>query len=149
MNAGKKTEPQMDAGKKTEPQMNADKRRLDMNRITEKIIGCAYIVSNTLGSGFVEKVYENALAHELRKAGLRAVQQHSIQVWYDGLVIGEYVADLLVEGCVLVELKTAKNLDDVHVAQCLNYLKATGLHICLLVNFGKPRVEIKRLVHSL
>ncbi len=129
--------------------MNADRRRLDVDRITESIIGCAYTVSNALGSGFLEKVYENALVHELRKAGLEVAQQHIIQVWYDGLVVGEFAADLLVEDCVLVELKAARSLDNVHMAQCLNYLKATGLRICLLINFGRPKVEIKRLVHNL
>ncbi len=68
-----------------------------------------------------------------------------IKVYYDGVVVGEYIADLVVEGCVLVELKAVKGLDDIHTAQCLNYLKATSLKICLLINFGKPRVEIKRL----
>ncbi len=123
--------------------MNTDKHRL--NQITEKIIGCAYMVSNELGCGFLEKVYENALVYELRNAGIRVNQQHNIQVSYDNVIVGEYVADLLVEECVLVELKAAKALDEIHLAQCLNYLKATGLNICLLLNFGKPRVEIKRI----
>jgi GxxExxY protein len=120
----------------------------ELNAITEKIIGCAYTVSNTLGAGFLEKVYENALAHEARKAGLRVAPQHSIVVNYDGVVVGEYAADLLVEGKVIVELKAVKNLDDVHTAQCLNYLKATGLHVCLLINFGKPKVEVKRIANN-
>lgn len=81
------------------------------------------------------KVYENALAHELRKAGLRILQQQAIQVIYDGIVVGDYIADLLVEDSVLVELKAVKALDEVHLAQCLNYLKAIGLHLCLLLNF--------------
>lgn len=128
------------------PQMDADKRRSELNEITEKIIGCVYTVSNALGCGFLEKVYENALAHELRKTGLTIGQQHVIEVRYDNVVVGDFAADLLVEECVLVELKTAKALDDAHMAQCLNYLKATGLHICLPVNFGKSKVEIKRIV---
>ena len=115
------------------------------NPITEKIIGCAYTVSNILGSGFLEKVYENALAHELIKAGLKVQQQVPIQVLYDGLVVGYYLADLLVEDCVLVELKAIQGLEDVHKAQCINYLKATGLRLCLLLNFGTTRVEIKRI----
>ncbi|MCX6901471.1 MAG: GxxExxY protein [Verrucomicrobia bacterium] len=118
----------------------------NLNVVTEKIIGAAYAVGNTLGSGFLEKVYENALVHEIRKAGLRVDQQHSIQVRYDSVVVGDYVADLLVEGRVLVELKAVQALDDVHLAQCLNYLKATKLKICLLINFGKPKVEIRRIV---
>ncbi len=116
------------------------------NQITQQIIGCAYKVSNSLGSGFLEKVYENALAHELHKAGLLVSQQHRLSVQYDGIVVGEYVADLLVENRILVELKAVKTLDDVHLAQCLNYLKATGLRVCLLLNFGQPRVQVKRVV---
>ena len=93
----------------------------------------------------MEKVYENALAHELRKAGLKVLQQQAIQVLYDGIVVGDYIADMLVEDCVIVELKAVKALDEIHQAQCLNYLKATGLHLCLLLNFGSRRVEVKRL----
>ena len=99
-----------------------------------------------MGCGFLEKVYENALAHELRKAGMHVTQQHPIKVRYDGVIVGEFVADLLIEQCVLVELKAVRMLDDIHKAQCLNYLKATGIHICLLVNFGNPKVEIKRVL---
>ncbi len=101
---------------------------------------------NGLGAGFLEKVYENALAHELRKTGLRVEQQHGITVHYDGVVVGEYAADLLVEDAVLVELKAVKGLDAVHMAQCMNYLKATGHTLCLLINFGTSRVEVKRVV---
>lgn len=114
--------------------------------LTEKIIGCAYKVSNGLGCGFLEKPYENALAHELRKAGLAVAQQSPIQIYYDGIVVGDYFADLLVENSVIIELKAVRELDEVHRAQCLNYLKATGLPICLLMNFGNPRVDIRRLV---
>jgi GxxExxY protein len=127
--------------------MNADERRLKTNEIAEAIIGASYDVSNQLGAGFLEKVYENALTHQLRKVGLRAMQQWPVSVFYDGIVVGEYVADILVEDLILVELKAAKALDDIHLAQCLNYLKATGKSLCLLVNFGTPRVEVKRIVH--
>jgi len=113
--------------------------------LTEKIIGCAYTVLNTLGCGFLEKVYENALAHEMRKAGLAVQQQVVITVRYDGVVVGDYAADVIVEGKVLVELKAVKAFDDVHLAQCLNYLKATGLDTCLLLNFGGTRLGIKRI----
>lgn len=119
----------------------------EIDRITERIIGCAYTVSNELGCGFLEKVYENAMAHELRKAGLTIQQQFPIIVTYDGVVVGEFVADILVENTVIVELKAVKELDDIHMAQCMNYLKATGLPICLLMNFGKPRVDIKRIIN--
>jgi GxxExxY protein len=88
-----------------EPQMDADESRL--NEITERVIGCAYVVANTLGHGFLEKVYENALAHELRKAGLAVEQQRSIKIRYDGVVVGDYMADLLVEGAVLVDSRSA------------------------------------------
>lgn len=126
--------------------MNADTSEL--NRLSERIIGCAFTVANALGAGFLEKVYENALAYELRKAGLMVVQQSGLIVRYDGVVVGEYAADLLVEGQVLVELKITRAIDDVHYAQCLNYLKASGLLLCLLINFGRPRLEIKRIIPS-
>ncbi|MCX5643255.1 MAG: GxxExxY protein [Phycisphaerae bacterium] len=120
----------------------------DMNELTEKVIRCAFTVSNTLGCGFLEKVYENALAHELRKAGMKAEQQHEISVYYDGVAVSEYAADLLVEGVLLLELKAVKDLDDIHLAQCLNYLRATKLRLCLLINFGKPKLEVRRIANS-
>jgi GxxExxY protein len=118
-----------------------------LNSVTERIIGCAYTVSNVLGVGFLEKVYENALAHELRKAGLRADQQQPIKVLYDGIIVGDYFADIVVEESVIIELKAAKAFDNIHFAQCVNYLKATGTKICLLINFGQPKVQIKRFVN--
>ena len=118
---------------------------MQINQISERIIGCAFAVSNGLGVGFLEKVYENALAHELRKTGLSVAQQHAMIARYDGVVVGQYVADLLVESHVLVELKHARYIDDMHLAQCLNYLKVTGLSLCLLLNFGKARVEVRRV----
>jgi len=118
------------------------------DHLSELIIGCAYTVANTLGAGFLEKVYENAFAHELRKQGLEVAQQSGITVYYDGIVAGEYIADLLVENEILVELKAVKALDNVHMAQCLNYLKATRLQVCLLINFGTPHIEVKRIVNS-
>jgi len=119
-----------------------------LNALSEKVIGCAYAVSNSLGSGFLEKVYENALAHELRKNGIEVEQQCSMRVSYDGVVVGEFNADLLVEKELLIELKAAKALDQSHLAQGMNYLKASGLKLCLVLNFGKSRVEIKRLVNN-
>lgn len=136
-------------GKRTaeeQPPMHADTRRYETDKVTEAIVGCAYKVCNTLGCGFVEKVYENALVLELRKSGLKVEQQRNVNVLYDGVVVGEFAADLLVEDRVIVELKAAKALDEVHVAQCLNYLKASGLHVGLLLNFGRPRPELKRIV---
>lgn len=114
-------------------------------QITETIIGCAYTVANTLGNGYLEKVYENALVIELRKAGLEVKQQQPIPVMYEGEVVGDFYADLLVDGKVIVELKAAKTFEDVHMAQILNYLKATGLKTGLLLNFGTPKVQVKRV----
>jgi GxxExxY protein len=127
--------------------MHADES--EVNRLSERVIGCAFQVLNTLGAGFLEKVYENALAHELRRTGLTVAQQRGLTVTYDGVVVGEYNVDLLVEGTIIVELKAVKTLDNAHTAQCLNYLKATGLHLCLLLNFGKSRLEIQRIAHGL
>ncbi len=100
-------------------------------------------------SGFLEKVYENALAYEVRKAGLVVAQQHGVTVQDDGIVVGEYAVDLLVERTIIVELKATKALDNAHAAQCLNDLKATGLQLCLLLNFGKSRLKIRALAHGL
>jgi GxxExxY protein len=121
---------------------------LSLNEISEKVIGCAYTVSNQMGSGFLEKVYENALSHELRKVGMKTEQQKRLTVHYDGVLVGEYIADLIIEDMVLVEIKSAKSLDSAHMAQCLNYLKATGLTLCLLINFGNPRVAIQRIANG-
>jgi GxxExxY protein len=120
-----------------------------VNLLSKRIIGCGLTVLHTLGTGFLEKVYENALVHELRKSGLAVSQQHRMVIHYDRIVVGDYAVDLLVEQVVLVELKVAKAIDEIHRAQCLNYLKATGLHLCLLLNFGKPQLEIKRVVLGL
>ena len=124
--------------------MNVD----ELNKISERIINAAYRVSNALGVGFLEKVYENALAHQLIKDGMRIEQQKSIKVYYDDVEVGDYFADLIAEGAVIVELKTGKRIEDIHLAQTLNYLKATGLKLGLIINFGRPRVEIKRVVNN-
>ena len=121
---------------------------MEIDKLTERIIGCAYAVSNALGIGFVEKVYENAFTHELRKAGLDVRQQFPIKVNYDGIIVGEFFADLLVEENILIELKAVANLDSAHIAQALNYLRATGLETCLLINFGKPRIQVRNLKPS-
>jgi GxxExxY protein len=97
--------------------------------LSERILGAAFKVHNTLGVGFLEKVYENALVHELRKERVRVEQQKPIRVTYDGIVAGEYQADLVVDNRVLVECKAASNLDPVHDAQLLNYLRATGIRV--------------------
>ena len=105
-----------------------------------------HTVSNELGVGFLEKVYENALFIELVKQGLRVEKQKSILVTYRGEIVGEYVADLIVGDCVIIELKAVKTLDRIHQAQLLNYLKATGIRTGLLLNFGTSRIGIKRMV---
>ncbi len=117
-----------------------------VNDITKTVIGCAYTVSNSLGCGFLEKVYENATTHELAKHSLKVNRQHKIKIEYDGVIVGNYIADLVIEDSVLVEIKNVDHLGTPQVAQCLNYLKATGIHVGLLMNFGRPRVEVKRLV---
>lgn len=119
---------------------------MDLDEITEKAIGCSYEVANTLGSGFVEKVYENSLFHQLMKSGLNVKQQHQMNVFYDNILVGEFFADLLIEDKVLLELKAVRQLDDVHAAQVMNYLQASGLPICSLINFGRPKIEIRRFV---
>src|SRR5688572_32519290 len=110
--------------------MDTDEHR--WNQITELIIGCVYRVANKMGCGFLEKVYENSLAVELRRAGLGFEQQKPIIIRYEGVVVGEYITDFVVEGQILLELKACKGLDEIHEAQCLNYLLATALPICLL-----------------
>ena len=128
--------------------MNTDKEtglRPEHDPLTEIVIGLVFKVANGLGSGFLEKVYENALAIELQGAGVVFQQQVPITVAYEGQVVGTYIADLVVEGRLLLELKACKALEDAHTAQSLNYLKATDLPTCLLINFGTPRPQIKRL----
>jgi GxxExxY protein len=125
--------------------MNADKRRLDS--LTEQVLGAVFEVSNTLGAGFLEKVYERALLAELNSLGIRATPQTSLVVTYKGKPVGEYFADLLVEDVLVIELKCVERLADEHMAQCLNYLKASGKTVCLLINFQRPKVEWKRIVN--
>ena len=136
--------------------MDADDRNCDcsqqeklrLNELTERIIGCAYKVCNALGCGFNEKPYENALAHELRKVGLHVDQQEPLEVWYDGIIVGVYLADLWVERSIPVELKVAKAIDDSHLAQALNQLKATRKRVGLVINFGTPKLGIRRVVNN-
>lgn len=115
--------------------------------ITEKIIGAFFKVYNTLGYGFLEKVYENSMIEELSKNGLSAVAQQPIKVYYEGKEVGSYFADLLVEGSVVVELKAAEFIADEHEAQLLNYLRATNYEVGLLLNFGKE-AKFKKKIFS-
>jgi GxxExxY protein len=125
--------------------MNANERE----SLVKNVIGAVYEVSNVLGVGFLEKVYERALVNELRARGIRAQTQVPFPVLYKGKCVGEYFADILIEDCLLVELKCCDGFSNEHLAQCLNYLKASGKNIALLVNFQKPKVEWKRVVLGL
>jgi GxxExxY protein len=115
--------------------------------ITRKIIGAFYTVYNTLGYGFLEKVYENALVIELQKSGLQVAVQYPVNVYYDGQVVGEYFADLLVDERIIVELKAVRRLAPEHEAQLLNYLNATHYEVGLLLNFG-IEAEMKRKIYD-
>jgi GxxExxY protein len=117
-----------------------------LNKLVEAVVGAAYEVSNVLGCGFLEKVYERALARELILRGLRVDTQVSYPVAYKQQCVGEYLADLLVEEQLLVELKCTDSLSSEHMAQCINYLKASHLKLALLINFQKPKVEWKRII---
>jgi GxxExxY protein len=113
--------------------------------LTAKIIDCAYKVHRELGFGFLESIYQNALVIELTKAGLQSEREKRIQVYYGGKVVGDFIADILVEGKVILELKSVSQVHPAHEAQLINYLKATGMNVGLLINFGE-KVEIKRKV---
>ena len=114
--------------------------------LTKRVIGCVQAVSNTLGNGFLESVYENALAVELERAGIAFSRQRPVEVFYRGRVVGNYVPDLLIDEQLLVELKAVRQLNGDHESQVMNYLRATGYQVGLLLNFGTPRLGIKRLV---
>ena len=116
--------------------------------LTQEIIGCAMKVHRTLGPGFLESVYQSALLHELRKARLKAEDQTAIAVHYDGVLVGSFVADILVDGRVIVENKAVRALAPIHEVQLVNYLTATGLEVGLLLNFGAESLEFKRRVRT-
>jgi len=124
--------------------MNADCQDFKYKELTEKIIKIFYRVYNKLGYGFLEKIYENAMMIEFKREGIPAVSQSGIKVFYEGEVIGEYYADILVDNKIIVEIKAAKRLVEENEAQLLNYLKATDIEVGLLLNFGaKPEVKRK------
>ena len=125
--------------------MNAD----SLDSLTERVRGAIFEVSNTLGAGFLEKVYPRALLRELGLRGIPATAEASFPVVYKGHCVGEYFADMLVEDALVLELKCVERLASEHTAQCLNYLRASGRTVCLLVNFQKPKVEWKRVVNGL
>ena len=117
---------------------------MEHQELTEKIIGCAYVVYNKMGFGFLESVYEKCLHIELSKAGLKFESQKAINVYYDDKIIGEFIADLVVEDILIVELKSVKKIIKIHEMQLVNYLVATGKPVGLIINFGELKVEIKR-----
>ncbi len=116
-----------------------------LNELSKRIVGGAFQVMNTLGVGFLESVYLNALAHELRKNGLKAETRVPIEVRYDDVRVGLFEAGLIVESTIIVEIRCVNSLEGLPVAMALNHLKATGKPLCLLFNFNQPRIEIKRL----
>ncbi len=118
----------------------------DLEQLTYQINGAVFEVNQVLGAGFLEKVYENALVHELTSKGLNVERQVPVKVEYKGTIVGDYFADIIVENKVILELKAIDTLQKVHEAQLLNYLKATGYRIGLLVNFTYPKAEIKRFI---
>ena len=115
--------------------------------LTSQIIKCAYAVHRNLGFGFLENVYQNALMIELAKAGLHAEREKGIQIHYDGQVVGDYMADIMVEDKIILELKSIKEINPAHEAQLVNYLKATGMEVGLLINFGE-QVRVKRKIED-
>ena len=122
---------------------------MKINEITYQINGAVFEINRVLGAGFLEKVYENALLIELHERGLKADSQVPLKVHYKGKVVGEYVVDIMVENQVILELKSVDKLQKIHEAQLLNYLKATGMTIGLLINFRYPKADIKRFVLNL
>jgi len=127
--------------------MNTDKgKKYKHQELTSKILSCAFEVHNTLGCGFLEKVYERAMILELQANGLSIETQKPIKITYKGKDVGNYIADIIVENKVIVELKTAEFLTKIHKAQLLNYLRATGYEVGLILNFARPKLEYKRVV---
>ena len=125
--------------------MNTDKKFLYKD-LTGEVIEAAFEVHNTLGCGMLEKVYENAIVKELELRGKTVTQQKEFRVEYKGQEVGIYIADVIVEDKVILEVKTVQKIDDVHRAQLLNYLQISGLRVGLLMNFSKPRLQYERLV---
>ena len=122
---------------------------MEYEKVTEAIIGCAYRVYNKMGFGFLESVYEKCLIIEMRKAGLDAEPQKPITVYYEGEVVGEFTADIIVNEAVIIELKSVRRIIKAHEVQLVNYLVSTGKPVGLILNFGERKVEIKRKVKDL
>jgi len=116
--------------------------------LSDLVIKCAFTVYNELGNGFLEKIYEQSLLHELRKNNISCGSQVPVKVYYDGIIVGDYFVDILVENKIILELKTCENIFDVHIAQLINYLKATRIKLGYLLNFGHAsKLEFKRIVY--
>lgn len=122
---------------------------MELEEITEKIIGCAYRVYNKMGFGFLESVYEKCLMIELLKAGLRAESQKPIRVVYENEIVGEFVADIVVNDTIILELKSVRQIASAHEMQLVNYLVATGKPVGLIINFAEQTVQIRRKVREL
>ena len=122
---------------------------MEHKELTEKIIACAYRVFNTLGSGFLESVYEKCLVIELLKNGFQIDAQKAIPVFYEGQLVGDFIADIVVNDTIIIELKAVRQLAKAHEVQLVNYLAATGKPVGLLINFGDDKVEIKRKIRKL
>jgi GxxExxY protein len=127
--------------------MDTNEGKILFQDLSYKIVGLAMEVHRQLGYGFLEKVYENALMVLFRREGIQAKQQHPITVHFEGEEVGHYTVDILVEGKIILEIKSSERLVDAHRAQALNYLKATGLRLAILLNFGKRKLEYERLVY--
>ena len=119
----------------------------ELNELSGRVIGCAITVAKKLRPGYLEKVYENALLHELTKHGFRAERQVALAVYYDGIIVGEFIADIVVNDTIILELKAVNSISNAHIAQALNYLTTTEGQLCLILNFGEPKLGIKR-IHS-
>ena len=122
---------------------------MEYRELTEKIIGCAYRIYNKMGFGFLESVYEKCMLIELRKEGLNAEAQRPITVSYDNEIVGDFIADIIVEDTIILELKSVKRIVKAHEVQLVNYLVATGKSVGLVLNFGERKVEIKRKIKEL
>ena len=122
---------------------------MDHRKLTERIIGCAYRVYNQMGFGFLESVYEKCMLIELNKAGLDADSQKPIKVYYDNEIVGDFVADIIVNDTIILELKSVRRIIKAHEVQLVNYLVATRKAVGLLLNFGERKVDVKRKLRIL
>lgn len=122
---------------------------LELKPIADQIIDCALKVNGVLGFGFSKEVYERALLYELEQARLRTEPKYPMNVYYEGIIVGEFFADFVVQNCILVEIEAVLSLEESHKTKCLNYLKASELDLCLLINFGTSQLQVETLVLNL